>query len=111
VLAAVAAALTACGGAGGLRGDTAAHGQRLIEQIGCGTCHRIDGISMASGTVGPDLRQFSAERYVAGRLPRTPAATARFIAHPQQLQPGGLMPDLGVSAADARAIATYLFTQ
>lgn len=106
-----AGGLTACGGTGDLRGDTPGHGKQLIEANGCGTCHRIGGISRANGTVGPDLRNFSGQRYIVGRLPRTPGQTARFVAHPQQVQPGGLMPDLGISDPDARAIASYLFTQ
>ena len=45
---------------------------------------------------------------IAGRLPNTPANLQRWIENPPALAPGTDMPELGVTAADARDMAAYL---
>jgi cytochrome c1 len=47
---------------------------------------------------------------VAGKLPNTPDQLVRWIQQPQAVEPGTAMPDLGVSLAEARDIAAYLYT-
>ena len=86
-------------------------GRELISGYGCGTCHRIGGIADADGTVGPDLRDFSAERYIAGKLPRTPEDSIRWIMSPQAIEPETIMPDLGVTEEEAADIVAYLYSQ
>jgi cytochrome c1 len=46
---------------------------------------------------------------IAGRLPNTPPNLVRWIVHPQEVDPGTLMPDLGVAPQQARDIAAYLY--
>ncbi|WP_157548867.1 c-type cytochrome [Piscinibacter sakaiensis] len=89
---------------------SAERGRGLLQQFGCGSCHRIPGVRAARGNVGPPLERFAQQVYVAGLLPNTPAALARFIAEPQAVSPGSAMPDLGVEAAQARDIAAYLLS-
>ena len=83
-------------------------GAEAIRAYGCGACHRIPGIAGAHGRVGPPLGDLSTRAYLAGRLPNTPANLARWIEAPQQVRPGGAMPDMRVTPDDARAMAAWL---
>jgi cytochrome c1 len=47
---------------------------------------------------------------VAGEVPNTPRFMVRWIENPQAIEPGTAMPNLGVSDAQARDIAAYLYT-
>ena len=109
-LAAIALASAGCGSGGGVAvpGGNAERGKAVIAQAGCGACHTIAGVDGADGTVGPSLDGISRRRTIAGRLSNTPDNLARWIRAPQQLDPGNLMPDLGLDRADARDIAAYL---
>jgi cytochrome c2 len=94
-----------------LTGGNAGRGHALILRYGCGSCHTISGVDGANGKVGPSLADFADYRYIIGMLPRTPENTARWIEHPRQYLPQGAMPDLGVTPAEARDIAVYLYGQ
>ena len=69
---------------------------------------RSPGIG-SSAQVGPELKAFAQRRYIAGRLPNTPANLIEWIRDPQGVDPGNVMPNLGVSRRDARDIAAYLY--
>ena len=81
----------------------------VIKAFGCGSCHMIPGVAGADGRVGPSLAGIDERWSIAGRLPNTPANLVRWIMHPQEVDPGTLMPDLGVPAQQARDIAAYLY--
>ncbi len=83
-------------------------GRRLLIEYGCGTCHTIPGVRGADGLVGPPLNNFSQRTFIAGQLPNNPENLARWIQDPQEVEPGTAMPDLGVSAEEARNMAAYL---
>ncbi|WP_213452076.1 c-type cytochrome [Rhizomonospora bruguierae] len=85
-------------------------GAGLISQYGCGSCHTVPGVAGADGLVGPPLVRFGSRSYIAGKLVNNGANLQRWIQHPQQVDPGTAMPDLGVNATDAQDIAAYLFT-
>ena len=87
----------------------AARGQALIVDYGCGTCHVIPEVPGANGLTGPPLSAMRRQAYVAGVLPNTPEALARFIMDPQEVDPRSAMPELGVDADDAAAIAAFLY--
>jgi len=53
---------------------------------------------------------FRVALYLAGKLPNTRANLELWISHPQQYDPGTAMPEMGVTADDARQIAAYLNT-
>ena len=91
-------------------GGDPARGARLIERFGCGSCHEISGIPHADGRVGPSLAHFHGQRFIAGELPNSPANAIRWIEHPRRIEPGTIMPDLGVTETEARDIAAYLYT-
>lgn len=86
------------------------HGAVAIGQYGCGSCHRIPGINGADGMVGATLANLSRRSILAGQLPNNPDNLIAWIEHPQQMEPGVGMPDLGVSETDARDIAAYLYS-
>ena len=82
---------------------------KVMEAFGCGSCHMIPGVDGADGRVGPNLAGVADRWSIAGRLPNTPANLVRWIMHPQEVDPGTLMPDLGVPTQQARDIAAYLY--
>lgn len=88
----------------------AARGKVVIERLGCGSCHDIPGVVHANGMVGPPLTGFARRTIVAGMLPNTPANLVRWIKAPQSVVPGNAMPDAGLTDAQARDIAAYLYT-
>lgn len=92
------------------RGGVPARGERAIEKYGCGSCHAIPGINGANSLVAPPLEHIASRMYLAGHLPNTPENLMRWIQHPQQIDPKTVMPDMGVSSAEARDIAAYLYT-
>lgn len=107
----------ACGTGGGIGepqvevvGGNAELGQDQIESYGCGSCHTIPGIDSAEGTVGPPLSFWADRAYIAGNLPNNPDNLVRWIQNPQEVEPGTAMPVLGVTEAEARDIAAYLYT-
>jgi cytochrome c oxidase assembly factor CtaG/cytochrome c2 len=91
-------------------GERENRGISLIVHYGCGSCHEIPGIRSANGVVGPPLEQFGRRVYVAGMLRNSPENLAAWLRNPQAIIPGNAMPDMGMSEADARAIADYLLT-
>lgn len=85
-------------------------GKQLIKSYGCGACHIIPGVNGARGLVGPPLYYFADRTMIAGELPNTPPNLTRWIQHPKQVEPNTAMPDLGLSADQAKDIAAYLYT-
>ena len=91
-------------------GGNIANGRRLLYSYGCGSCHTIPGVGEADGKIGPSLSGFGSRLYIAGTLQNTPEELSRWIAQPQEVQPGNAMPDLGVTQEQARDMAAYLYT-
>lgn len=91
------------------QGD-AGNGADLIKLYGCGACHAIPGIRGADGSVGPPLGGLASRAYIAGVLPNGPGGLVRWLVNPTAHSPQTAMPDLGVSEAEARDMAAYLFT-
>lgn len=91
-------------------GGNPANGRRLAYAYGCGSCHTIPGVGEADGSIGPPLGGFGNRLYIAGLLQNTPDNLLRWIAQPQEVQPGNAMPDIGVTKEQARDIAAYLYT-
>jgi cytochrome c2 len=94
-----------------LSGGNARIGQQLIARYGCAACHEIKGIAHADSKVGPSLTEMRSQGYVAGVLPNTAANLIRWIQHPRAVDPKTAMPELGVSEAEARDMAAYLYNQ
>jgi cytochrome c1 len=101
-------ALAACGGGAGCSARHPTVGQQAFAVAGCGACHQIPGVPGAEGAVGPNLMGVGLRVYIAGVLPNTPANMALWISRPQSILPGNAMPDTGLSADQAGALASYL---
>jgi cytochrome c len=91
--------------------NSISHGRQLIATYGCGSCHSIPGVPGANAMVAPPLDRFYQRTYIAGRLSNTQDNLVKWIQDPQEVEPGTAMPDLGVSEAEARDIAAYLYHQ
>jgi cytochrome c1 len=85
-------------------------GAQLISQFGCGSCHTIPGVRAADGTVAPPLNFFSRRSFIAGELPNTFDNLVRWLRNPPAIEPGTAMPVLGLTEAQARDVAAYLYT-
>lgn len=113
VLALGVGALGACRNPGGyepvVAGGSAERGRAALIRYECGACHRIPGIPRAHGSVGPPLEDYGARVYVAGRYPNVPSRLVEWIRHAPALDPRTAMPDLGVTEAEARDMAAYLY--
>jgi cytochrome c oxidase subunit 2 len=86
-----------------------ARGQEVFMNGACVTCHTVRGTG-AGGTTAPDLTHFAGRRTLAaGMLPNSLGHVAGWIANPQALKPGALMPTLRVfTGPDLRALAVYV---
>jgi cytochrome c oxidase subunit 2 len=74
----------------------------------CVACHTVRG-TPAVGRIGPDLTHVASRRTLAaGVVPNAEATLAAWIADPQALKPGTLMPTLPLDPAAVRALAAYL---
>lgn len=93
-------------------GGDLASGAALFEKKGCGSCHSFTGTTVTTqpnakraesddGTLlAPDLR-FTRERF-------RPSALIAWLVDPRSLKSDTLMPNHGLSRAEARNLATYL---
>jgi cytochrome c oxidase assembly factor CtaG/cytochrome c2 len=88
----------------------AQHGAELIVSYGCGGCHSIPRIADAKGNVGPPLDHIGTRTYIAGVLRNSPENLSLWIRDPQQIVPGNAMPQMNISAEDARDITAFLRT-
>lgn len=85
-------------------------GKAAIERYGCIACHAIPGIAGHGGNVGPPLQGIGRRAYVGGVLANTPEQMVRWLRNPPAVDPGTAMPALGLSEAEAKNIAAYLYT-
>jgi cytochrome c len=84
-------------------------GRTALERYQCGACHTIPGIRGANANVGPPLSEYGQRVYIAGKFPKEPALLAKWIQDAPALAPQTAMPNVGVTEADARDIAAYLY--
>jgi cytochrome c oxidase subunit 2 len=76
----------------------------------CGKCHNVRGTD-ADGTKGPDLTHvMSRSTIAAGMLHNNAGNLAGWIAHPQGIKPGALMPDIPISGPEFQSILAYVRT-
>ena len=96
--------------ANALTGGDAHRGKIAIRTHGCASCHTIPGIHGADSLVGPPLTSISQRTYLAGILRNTPENLVKWIHDPPAVDPRTAMPNVHVSEAEARDIASYLYT-
>lgn len=87
----------------------AAQGQQDFL-VHCAICHTIRGTT-AGGVLGPDLTHLMSRASIAANtLPNTPGALSGWIADPQHIKPGNLMPAVPLSGSQLTDIQSYLET-
>lgn len=82
----------------------------LMLRYGCNGCHEIPGTKGPGGRVGPPLKGIRSRVYVGGALVNSPEDFVRWIVNPKDFNPKTAMPVTGISAAEARHVAAYLFS-
>jgi cytochrome c len=85
-------------------------GMQVVDEKGCGACHRIPGLRAARGVVGPPLELFARRSFIGGRLPNTPQNLVRWLKDPRAIDPATAMPMLGLDDGEARDVAAFLYT-
>jgi cytochrome c oxidase subunit 2 len=86
-----------------------AKGEQLFRAKGCIGCHSLQAVDAPHGLIGPNLANVGAREYIAaGWLKNTDQNLEHWIREPQSLKKGVLMPNLGVTADEAKALRAYL---
>ena len=83
-------------------------GMRVVTGGQCAMCHVLRGTA-ARGRAGPDLTHLGSRRMIAaGTLANTRGGIQGWVAQPQALKPGAMMPPVTLDPADADAVSAYL---
>jgi cytochrome c oxidase subunit 2 len=87
--------------------EQARRGRAVFLAQSCAGCHAVRGTT--SGAGGPDLTHVASRRTLAaGTLDNVPGNLAGWVADPQALKPGNLMPRVPLAAAELHALVAYL---
>jgi len=88
--------------------ESAQAGRNFFFAQSCANCHAIGGTS-ANAPAGPDLTHLATRRQLAaGLLDNTSANLTRWLKNPQQIKPGCLMPNFGLSDQQLKELVVYL---
>jgi cytochrome c oxidase subunit II len=94
----------------GAQDPALAAGRHEFESQACVNCHAIAGTS-ARGQFGPDLTHLASRKTIAsGAADNTTENLERWIADPDQIKPGALMPSMHLAPDQVREITVYLNT-
>lgn len=93
-----------------LTGGDATRGKLAFSRYRCGACHSIRALEGADGQVGPPLDKIAVRAFLAGSQPNDAAHMIAWVRHPQAVEPGVGMPDMGLTDPEARDVAAYLYT-
>lgn len=86
----------------------AERGMAAFQTHGCAACHTIAGTS-AHGEAGPDLTHVgSRTTLAAGVIRNTPRDMARWLARPDSVKPGALMPNTGLTPPELSNMVAFL---
>lgn len=86
----------------------AAQGEQVFMNGACIGCHTINGTN-AKGLTGPNLTHFASRSVFAGAtLQNTPENVAKWLADPQAVKPGNLMPNLHLSQTQINQLVAFL---
>jgi mono/diheme cytochrome c family protein len=81
----------------------------LVTRYGCGGCHAIPGLPGADGRVAQPLGGLRERVFIGGQMRNTSDNLIRWIVDPRAISPNSAMPATGISAAEARDVAAYLY--
>ena len=94
----------------GAQDPAVAAGRHQFESQSCVNCHAVGGTS-AHGQFGPDLTHLASRKTIAsGAAENTTDNLERWIADPDQIKPGSLMPSMHLTPEQVREITAYLNT-
>jgi cytochrome c oxidase subunit II len=83
-------------------------GRDVFTRKACAMCHTVRGTE-ASGVLGPDLTHLASRGTIAaGALTNSHGNLAGWVANPQALKPGVLMPPVPLSPDELHALVGYL---
>lgn len=86
-------------------------GRLLFHATGCGGCHTLKNVSSATGVAGPNLDNVVLRPTLAGEvIPMTFQTLSLFLIDPPRVDPGSSMPNVGLTADQARDIAAFLYS-
>ena len=86
-----------------------AAGEKLFTLKGCVGCHSLQAYQAPNGMIGPNLANVGSRTWIAaGTLKNTPENLVHWIRFPQTVKEGVKMPNLGVTEAEATALAAFL---
>lgn len=94
-----------------MTGGEPSHAPLVIRRYGCAGCHTISGIPGGDGQVGGPLTDIRHRVYVGGVLPNSADNLVNWIVAPQAFSPRTAMPATGISEAEARDVAAYLYSR
>src|SRR4051794_11549212 len=97
--------------AAALTGGDIARAPDLIRRYGCAGCHTIPGIPGGDGQVGGPLQDVKRRVYIGGVVTNSPDNIIKWIVSPQAFSPRSAMPATGISTAEARDVAAYLYSR
>ncbi len=82
-------------------------GARIFEQRSCSSCHAFAG---SGARIAPDLTHLASRATLAaGAVDNGPEALARWLADPQRMKPGALMPNLHLSDEEVQDLVEFLW--
>ena len=85
-------------------------GRRVFEEQACINCHAVKG-TVADGRFGPDLTHLASRSTIAaGAADNTPTELVRWLADPNDIKEGTLMPAMHLTDLQNRQITAYLDT-
>ncbi len=94
-----------------MTGGDPAQAPAIFRKYGCAGCHAIPGIAGADGKVAGPLTGLRQRVYIGGVINNTPDNLVQWIVSPQRFSPRTAMPTTGISEAEARHLAAYLYEQ
>jgi cytochrome c2 len=94
-----------------MTGGDFARAPNIIRRYGCAGCHTIPGIPGGDGQVGGALADIKHRVYVGGVITNSPDNLVRWLVSPQTFSPRSAMPATGISEAEARDVAAYLYSR
>ena len=85
-------------------------GLRIMNKVGCASCHSIPGIAWPQGQVGPSLDGFADQALIAGKAQNRPDILSAFVRNAPAVVPGTTMPSMPITPDESRDVAAYLYT-
>lgn len=90
------------------RTERAERGAEVFAEVGCASCHAVRGTD-ARGVAGPDLTHVGSRLTLgANTIPNNRGNLGGWIANPQRIKPGNLMPPSVLDGDELLALIDYL---